>query len=36
MKVILSKNGNVVWEYIQLAWFTEAIIIYLWFLGILS
>ena len=35
MRAILSKRGNIVWEYIQLAWFTEAMYIYFWFLGLI-
>ena len=35
MQIFLSKRGNVVWEYIQLFWFSEAVIIYILFLDML-
>jgi len=35
MKVILSKRGNDVWEYIQLSWFCIAVVIYFMFLDLL-
>lgn len=35
MKAILSKRGNVVWEFCHAAWFGIAVVIYFVFLGII-